>query len=70
MAHPGHCPVLAIGADHDPVAPLIELAEFAECMPGARSVVLEGTGHLVMLERASAFTAEVVTFAKQPRREP
>ena len=59
------CPVLAIGADHDAIAPLTELAEFAESVPGARTVVLEGTGHMVMLERASAFTAEVVSFAKQ-----
>ncbi len=64
------CPVLAIGADHDAIAPLTELAEFAEAVPGARTVVLEGTGHMIMLERASAFTAEVVSFAKQPRREP
>jgi pimeloyl-ACP methyl ester carboxylesterase len=60
------CPMLAIGADHDPIAPLTELAEFAESVPTARIVVLEGTGHMVMLERASAFTAEVVNFAKQP----
>ncbi len=62
------CPVLAIGADHDPIAPLTELAEFAESVPAARIVVLEGTGHLVMLERASAFTAEVVDFATRPTR--
>ncbi len=64
------CPVLAIGADHDAISPLTELAEFVESVPGARAVVLEGTGHMVMLERASAFTAEVVNFAKQPTRRP
>jgi pimeloyl-ACP methyl ester carboxylesterase len=62
------CPMLAIGADHDPIAPLTALAEFAESVPSARTVVLEGTGHMVMLERASAFTAEVVNFAKQPKQ--
>ncbi len=73
---PGHwltqasCPMLAIGADHDAISPLTELAVFAECVPGARTVVLEGTGHMVMLERASAFTAEVVHFAKQPTQGP
>jgi pimeloyl-ACP methyl ester carboxylesterase len=65
---PVSCPVLAIGADHDAIAPLTELAEFAESVPSARTVVLEGTGHMVMLERASAFTAEVVDFAKQPKQ--
>lgn len=62
------CPVLAIGADHDPIAPLTELAQFAESVPNARTVVLEGTGHMVMLERASAFTAEVVSFAKHSKQ--
>ena len=64
------CPILAIGADHDAISPLTELAEFAESVPGARTVVLEGTGHMVMLERASAFTAEVVNFATQPTQRP
>ena len=62
---PTSCPMLAIGADHDAISPLTELAEFVESVPGAHTVVLEGTGHMVMLERASAFTAEVVNFAKQ-----
>jgi len=62
------CPLLAIGADHDAIAPLTQLAELERSQPGARTVVLEGTGHMVMLERASAFTAEVVDFAKQPKQ--
>lgn len=57
------CPMLAIGADHDAIASLADLADFAEAAPGARTVVLEGTGHMLMLERADAFTAEVVAFA-------
>ncbi|MDP2774569.1 MAG: alpha/beta hydrolase [Nocardioides sp.] len=65
-----NCPMLAIGADHDAVAPLTALAEFAESVPNARTVVLEGIGHMVMLERAAAFTAEVVNFAKQPTLGP
>jgi pimeloyl-ACP methyl ester carboxylesterase len=64
------CPVLAIGADHDAIAPLTELAELADLVPGARTVVLEGTGHMVMLERASAFNAEVVAFATHLPQEP
>lgn len=64
------CPALAIGADHDAVAPLTALAEYAGAVPLARAVVLEGTGHMVMLERPSAFTAEVVAFAQQSSRTP
>ena len=64
------CPALAIGADHDAVAPLAELAEFVAAVPGADAVVLEGTGHMVMLERADAFTAEVVSFARRVTQRP
>lgn len=64
------CPVLAIGADHDPIAPLAELEKFAAAVPEARVVVLEGTGHMVMLERADAFTAELLAFAGKSRRKP
>lgn len=65
---PVGCPVLAVGADLDAVAPLTALAEYAASVPDAHAVVLEGSGHMVMLERASAFTAELVNFAQQVRR--
>ena len=64
------CPMLAIGADHDAISALADLAAFAESVPVARTVVLEGTGHMLMLERASAFTAEIIDFATQPTHEP
>lgn len=63
------CPMLAIGADHDAISTLADLAAFAEIVPTARTVVLEGTGHMLMLERASAFTAEIINFATQLKRE-
>lgn len=53
-------PVLAIGGSEDHVAPLSELAAFARAVPAADVVVLGGSGHMVMLERADAFTDEVV----------
>ena len=62
------CPVLAIGADHDAVAPLAELAQFAAAVPEAEAVVLEGTGHMLMLERADAFTDTVADFARRATR--
>lgn len=58
-------PVLAIGGEHDLVAPLGELAAFARAVPHAETVVLEGTGHMVMLERADAFTDEVLAWARE-----
>ena len=62
--------MLAIGADHDAISALADLAAFAASVPVARTVVLEGAGHMLMLERASAFTAEIIDFAKQSTREP
>jgi pimeloyl-ACP methyl ester carboxylesterase len=65
---PGHglgqlrCPVMAIGADHDAISPLPDLAAFTQAVPAARAVVLEGTGHMVMLERPDAFNTEITHF--------
>jgi hypothetical protein len=56
------CPVMAIGADHDAISPLPDLAAFAQAVPAAQTVVLEGTGHMVMLERPDAFNTEVTSF--------
>ena len=56
------CPVVAIGADHDAISPLPDLAAFAQAVPAAQTVVLEGTGHMVMLERPDAFNTEITRF--------
>ena len=58
-------PVLAVGGEHDLVAPLSELAAFERAVPHADTVVLEGTGHMVMLERADAFTDEVLAWVRK-----
>jgi len=59
-------PVLAIGGEHDHVAPLDQLAAFARAVPASETVVLAGVGHMVMLERADAFTDEVLAFLQHP----
>jgi hypothetical protein len=63
------CPVIAIGADHDAISPLLDLAAFAQAVPAARTVVLEGTGHMVMLERPNAFNTEITRFLDRLPRE-
>jgi pimeloyl-ACP methyl ester carboxylesterase len=63
------CPVMAIGADHDAISPLPDLAAFAQAVPAAQTVVLEGTGHMVMLERPDAFNTEITASSTAcPRR--
>ena len=63
------CPVMAIGADHDAISPLPDLAAFAQAVPAAQTVVLEGTGHMVMLERPDAFNTEIIRFLDRLPRE-
>jgi len=63
------CPVMAIGADHDAISPLPDLAAFAQAVPAAQTVVLEGTGHMVMLERPDAFNTEIIHFLDRLPRE-
>ena len=63
------CPVIAIGADHDAISPLPDLAAFAQAVPAVRTVVLEGTGHMVMLERPDAFNTEITRFLDRLPRE-
>jgi hypothetical protein len=63
------CPVMAIGADHDAISPLPDLAAFAQAVPAAQTIVLEGTGDLVMLERPDAFNTEITRFLDRLPRE-
>ncbi|AOS92122.1 alpha/beta fold hydrolase [Mycobacterium intracellulare] len=55
-------PMLAIGADHDAISPLSDLAAFIE-VADAHAVVIEGTGHMLMMERPDVFNAEILRFA-------
>jgi 3-oxoadipate enol-lactonase len=56
------CPVMAIGGDHDPISPLSDLAAITATPLTAHTVVIEGTGHMLMLERPDAFNAEIINF--------
>lgn len=58
------CPILSLAADEDRIVPLGDTESFQRAVPRARTVVLEGCGHMLMLERAQAFNAELVSFAK------
>jgi pimeloyl-ACP methyl ester carboxylesterase len=48
----------------DIVTPLVHSELLAERIPGARLEVLEGGGHMLMLERADALDRLVVDFAR------
>jgi pimeloyl-ACP methyl ester carboxylesterase len=57
------CPILSIASDGDRIAPLGDTKAFHRDVPRARTVVLEGCGHMTMLERPQAFNAQLLAFA-------
>jgi pimeloyl-ACP methyl ester carboxylesterase len=57
-------PVLVVCGTRDIVTPLVHSELLAERIPGARLEVLEGGGHMLMLERADALDRLVVDFAR------
>jgi pimeloyl-ACP methyl ester carboxylesterase len=53
------CPILSLGGAHDRIVPISDLESFARRAPTARTVLLEGCGHLPMLERPRAVVERV-----------
>jgi pimeloyl-ACP methyl ester carboxylesterase len=50
------CPTLVVAGKDDAIMPLALLQELAEGIPGARLEVIDGCGHVPMLERPEAVT--------------
>lgn len=48
------CPVLIVAGSHDRMTPARQGAKLAEAMPDARLVTIEGSGHLMMVEKPDA----------------
>jgi pimeloyl-ACP methyl ester carboxylesterase len=56
------CPILSIGATHDRIVPSSDLEAFDAIAPTARTVLLEDSGHLTMLERPQALNGQIDQF--------
>lgn len=56
------CPILSVGAAHDRIVPIIDLETFARIAPTARTVLIEGSGHMMMLERPTAVNGQIDQF--------
>ncbi len=56
------CPILAIGAEHDHIAPLADLHAFKRLAPHAKCVLLADAGHMMMLERPALFNGHLDDF--------
>lgn len=59
---PISCPVLSLTTRGDRIVPLADAEAFQADLPGTRTVVLDGCGHMPMLERPQAFNSELVQF--------
>lgn len=58
------CPILSIAADQDRITPLPDTEAFQREVPRAHTVVLEGCGHMAMLERPQAFNTQLLAFTE------
>ena len=58
-------PTLVLTGRRDRITPPDEAERLAKRIPGARSVVLEGAGHLAHAERPAAFNAAVEGFLRE-----
>ncbi len=58
------CPILSIGSEHDRITPLADTHAFQREVPRTRTIVLEGCGHMSMLERPQAFNTQLLAFAQ------
>jgi pimeloyl-ACP methyl ester carboxylesterase len=59
------CPILALAGEHDRISPPPDTETFQREAPHARIVMLEGCGHMLMLERPRAFNAQLESFAQE-----
>jgi pimeloyl-ACP methyl ester carboxylesterase len=59
------CPVLVVRGEHDSLATERSAHQLATAMPAAEVVVIEGSGHLPMLEARERFTELLAGFASK-----
>ena len=64
------CPTLVLAAAGDRIMPLARARAMAETIPDARLVVVEESGHVLVVEHPDRFVKECLTFlASVPHRE-
>lgn len=61
------CPILSINGSDDLIVPMADVEHFATVRPDAETIVIEGSGHMIVLEAARAFNqASARAFARKP----
>lgn len=61
---------LVMAGERDPLVPAASCAQFAEIIPRARLVVLEGAAHNLMWSHHTAFNRAVLEFLLEPKDDP
>jgi pimeloyl-ACP methyl ester carboxylesterase len=61
-------PTLVIGGTNDVITPPAESRRIARLIPNARLELLDGTGHMAMLEAAATVDRLIVEFAREVQR--
>ena len=64
-----HLPTLIIAGSQDRMTPVKYASFMAEAMPDADLTVIEGAGHMIMLEQSELVTGAVAGFLERLRRE-
>lgn len=62
-------PVSVLVGDHDRLTPAAHARALAEAVPQARLRVVEGTGHMMIVERPDAVAEAVVALLEQPSKD-
>ncbi len=60
------CPILSVAGACDLIVPLADTHRLQRAVPAARTIVLEGCGHMPMLERPRALAEHLLAFAGKP----
>jgi pyruvate dehydrogenase E2 component (dihydrolipoyllysine-residue acetyltransferase) len=63
------CPILSINGGDDLIVPMADVERFAAVRPDAEIIIIEGSGHMVMLEAARAFNQASARAFGSSRRE-
>ena len=58
-------PTLVISGTNDVITPPAEARRMARGIPGARLELLDGAGHMLMLERAETIDSLITDFARE-----
>jgi pimeloyl-ACP methyl ester carboxylesterase len=64
------CPTLIVWGEEDKIIPVEDASVFEELIPNSKKVIFEGTGHMAMLERPTAFNELLEEFVEEEPQGP